>query len=142
MHSNVLLIIAFYNLKSVTHEIGHLLGMRHDFKSHKQWCKKVSFSKGSLACKECINWNEAEEKLTALSDQEKEKAIKENLNYCCTGLMDYGEHPQEWSYCSRRDFERHYISENWASCMPTGNRPLVLSFNTFLCQIIQDNIVF
>ena len=101
--------------------------MSHDFKSHKQWCKKV-FDGSSFACNKSINWNDAEKKLTALTGEEKETAIKEDLGYCCTGLMDYGEHPQEWSYCSRRDFERHYISENWASCMPTGNEPLVQSY--------------
>ena len=51
--------------------------MSHDFKSHKQWCKKV-FDGTSFACNKSINWNDSEKKLTALSGQEKETAIKED----------------------------------------------------------------
>ena len=39
---------------------------------------------------------------------------------CCTGFMDYGDHPEVWSKCSIRNFEQHYVSENWAQCMPEG----------------------
>jgi hypothetical protein len=35
--------------------------------------------------------------------------------------MDYGNHPEYWSNCSVRNFEQHYVSENWSECMPEGD---------------------
>ena len=40
---------------------------------------------------------------------------------CCTGFMDYGNHPEYWSNCSIRNFEQHYVSENWSECMQEGD---------------------
>ena len=93
----------------MTHEIGHNLGMDHDFKINKVTCKSEDDLSGK-PCNECANWDGR--KLTEQTDASGE---------CCTGIMDYGRYkPESWSSCSVRNFEQHYVSENWAECMPAG----------------------
>lgn len=62
----------------VTHEMGHNLGMRHDF----------------------------------------------DLSSSCTGFMDYGNAPNEWSSCSQQEFLNHYnaiqSSSSLSWCMPSA----------------------
>ena len=47
----------------------------------------------------------------------------------CDGYMGYSESPKQWSKCSVTDFERHYISQNWARCMPRAG-----SYSKFICN--------
>ena len=62
---------------TVSHEIGHNLGMEDDhFKPHKD-----------AGCNG-------------------------------TGIMSYGNHPMQWSKCSRADFEEHYLKYKDQWCMP------------------------
>ena len=61
----------------VAHELGHNLGMDHDFDSHH-------------AAAGCDN----------------------------TGVMSYGEAVNQWSTCSKSDFQAHYINYKSAWCMP------------------------
>ena len=32
---------------------------------------------------------------------------------CCTGFMDYAEHPNFWSDCSVQDLQFSYAMNNW-----------------------------
>ena len=84
--------------------------MSHDFYTSKSACKSVD--DGSFVwCSQCSNWDVYGNMLVTNVGKPNE---------CCTGFMDYGNHPEYWSECSIRDFEQHYISENWAECMPEG----------------------
>ena len=96
--------------------MGHNLGMGHDFYADKVMCKKED--DGSMQpCDQCSNWNG--HKLTRVTNQEN-PGVSNNPGECCTGFMDYGNHPEYWSDCSVRNFEQHYVAENWTACMPAG----------------------
>ena len=97
-------------LQTLTHEVGHNLGMQHDFYTAKSACKLDA--NGRFAwCNKCTNWDKQLQRLNIGFG---------NPEDCCTGFMDYGNHPERWSNCSVRNFEQHYISLNWATCMPKG----------------------
>ena len=99
--------------------MGHNLGMDHDFYDNKVDCKKESDS-SSEPCSYCANWSSQKHKLLDVTSKAN-PGVGNNPGECCTGFMDYGDHPEYWSDCSVRDFEQHYNSENWASCMTTGS---------------------
>ena len=86
-----------------------MLGMSHDFYGCYACYREDN---GDLVnCKkECSNYFS----MYALKSQVG------NPNECCTGFMDYGDHPHHWSNCSVREFESTYLSENWSECMPEG----------------------
>ena len=91
--------------------MGHNLGMEHDFYTSKSACKSVEDGR-FVWCNQCSNWDVHGNMLvTQVGD----------ANECCTGFMDYGNHPEYWSNCSVRNFEQHYVSENWSECMPEGD---------------------
>ena len=91
--------------------MGHNLGMEHDFYTSKSACKSVDDGR-FVWCNQCSNWDVHGNMLvTQVGD----------ANECCTGFMDYGNHPEYWSNCSVRNFEQHYVSENWSECMPEGD---------------------
>ena len=90
----------------MAHEIGHNLGMEHDFVGNGNEgkaagiCRMNKDYRISKKCSECAGLG---------NDKE-----------CCTGFMDYGEHPNYWSDCSVRMFEQHYVSQGWKKCLPEG----------------------
>ena len=91
--------------------MGHNLGMSHDFYTAKTACRNADDGEMTW-CNQCSNWDEDGRLLTYEFG---------NPGECCTGFMDYGNHPEHWSNCSVRMFEQHYVSENWAACMPEGS---------------------
>ena len=100
----------------MAHEFGHLLGMWHDFIRHDNsdnTCRPEGLSdeddEVGIPCDQCTNWNG--NKLEAQTNKTGE---------CCTGFLDYGDHPEYWSDCSVRMFEARYLKKNWETCMPKG----------------------
>ena len=84
--------------------------MSHDFYANTKVCK-LETDGTRTPCNQCANWDSGLNRLRTQTATEGE---------CCTGFMDYGNHPEYWSHCSVRNFEQHYVSENWAQCMPAG----------------------
>ena len=101
-------------LQTLAHEAGHNLGMSHDFVTRKKQvngkCRKENTG-SETSCNQCTNWNTKTKMLKAQTGASGE---------CCTGFMNYGPHPEYWSDCSVRMFEKHYTSRNWKKCMPKG----------------------
>ena len=64
-------------LQTAAHELGHILGMLHDFEEGTKVCRST-----------------------------KKEA-------CCTGFMDYAEHPNKWSDCSVNDLYLSYKENDW-----------------------------
>ena len=71
------LLYLFYCLQTTAHEIGHNLGMDHDFNT------------------------------SVYNRQKKFQYRKYNKKSCKGGLMDYGANRNGWSACSARDFSRY-----------------------------------
>ena len=71
------LLYLFYCLQTTAHEIGHNLGMDHDFNT------------------------------SVYNRQRKFQYRKYNKKSCKGGLMDYGANRNGWSACSARDFSRY-----------------------------------
>ena len=105
----------------MVHEIGHNLGMEHDFVDHplgayKHECRKTSDS-SEVLCSTCANYQPDDERQpigmpTGHSDD------------CCNGFMGYKDHPYYWSKCSIRFLEAFYVySRKYDQCMdfPDGN---------------------
>ena len=94
--------------------MGHNLGMRHDYVAVKDqgFCRKNADGE-MKKCSECDGIG--------------------NDGECCTGYMDIDYHPHYWSPCSNIDFRQHYVSENWAQCMPAavGNPSSTTSTPTY-----------
>ena len=101
----------------MVHEIGHNLGMSHDFVYEEDGeifdpytvCRKHSDG-SSINCDQCANYQSTrEEQLVGKLTNDTED--------CCNGFMGYGNPPHYWSDCSVRFFRQHYISEKWSRCM-------------------------
>ena len=106
--------------------MGHNLGMDHDFDTNKEICKKEEDG-SPIACSSCKNWigegGIGFGRLVQVTNTDN-PGHSNNPGECCTGFMDYNDHPEYWSDCSVRDFEQHYVSEEWARCMPEGKNSI------------------
>ena len=96
----------------MVHEIGHNLGMRHDFVDGGRPytnCRKHSDG-SSVQCNKCANYQ---------SDNRRQPlgVLTGDPEDCCNGFMGYYNHPHYWSDCSVRFFQQHYVAENWSKCM-------------------------
>ena len=101
----------------MAHEIGHALGMTHDFIDRGEYCKRSEDS-SEVECVQCKNWDVYEEMLTSV-DNTDNPGYSNNPGGCCTGFMDYGQHPHDWSDCSVREFQDW--AYGWSDCMVDRN---------------------
>ena len=108
----------------VSHELGHNLGMHHDFKgwdqeTDNQGCKNLDGNQ--VSCKSCNNWFNKWTHLFDDSDlfisHRKLSSDTGNSGDCCTGIMDYGNPPLAWSTCAVRNFEEAYMVQGWYQCL-------------------------
>ena len=108
-------------VSTLAHEIGHNLGMEHDFDSYADAliCRKSS-NGDLMSCSQCDNWfNASYTSYTNPQSKRYRKLSPEtgSAGDCCTGIMAYDNAPRVWSTCSRRYFEEHYVAESWFLCM-------------------------
>ena len=74
------------------HELGHTIGIHHDFVDGLP-----EEGKGSETCKR--TWRDP----------------------CCYGFMHYGNHKNYWSDCSVTEFHFNFKKNNWAQTCFKGN---------------------
>jgi len=98
--------------ETLIHEMGHNLGMSHDFiDSEYTNCRKHTDG-STIPCDTCANWQPD-------NSGQKVGVITGDPMDCCNGFMGYNDHPHYWSECSVRMFEDYYVSRNWDQCFDT-----------------------
>ena len=106
---------------TMSHEIGHNLGMSHDFNDDEK-CRKV-LGGNLVDCSTCNNYFDTTTpwygNIGNVNRDHYRKLSPEtgNSGDCCTGIMDYQNKPGVWSTCSVRYFEQHYEANSWFQCM-------------------------
>ena len=125
-------------LQGLVHEMGHNLGMKHDFDKEFQKCSKTDpeqcvtkygceiIRNGSIvSCNKCENYIYDKTKKDRDDDTTNCRNSTGHNDDCCTGFMDYGHvRPSNWSECSVRDFEQYYVIREWHQCMNKGNESI------------------
>ena len=104
----------------MVHEIGHNLGMKHDFIDNKityKECRKTSDG-SKVSCSSCANYQPD-------NDHQPIGMPTGHRDDCCNGFLGYYDHPHYWSKCSVRFLEEFYVfSRKYDQCMdtPDGNQ--------------------
>ena len=134
----LILILVFYKtfllrlMQRLVHEVGHNLGMQHDFVSCSSGKNCEAAYTGNcrrdvdgshIPCTSCENYLPgimSEYNTNLYSRKPGIGPTSGKADDCCNGFMGYGRSPDVWSSCSVRFFRSHYIGLNWAQCMDTG----------------------
>ena len=120
--------------QTLVHEIGHNLGMPHDFVELGRFfdiCRN-SFNDSHIPCFKCANFQENRpDQLIGPSTGDPED--------CCTGFMHYNDHPHYWSRCSSRFFQRAFVYLNLTRCMESiSGQQILHHFLDFVYILMTD----